>query len=133
MFLTGLEPLIIDSLIKKFVEKDFSMNYKLTIGLDLLVKDVKLANEDLPEEAFEIIKNAFSAEKKRIKEIRKLEKISKVLAEETGTAENVVENPIEDPQLMEIYKSKRKKKILYMVLIAIVILFSLTFFYIYFL
>lgn len=121
------------SLIKKFVEKDFSMNYKLTIGLDLLVKDVKLADEDLPEEAFEIIKDALSAGKKRIKEIRKLEKISKVLAEETGTAEMVVENPIDDPHLMEIYKSKRKKKILYMALIVLVILLFITFFFFYFL
>ena len=120
------------SLIKKFVEKDFSMNYKLTIGLDLLVKEVTLIDDDLPEEAFEIIKDALSTEKKRIKEIRKLEKISKVLAEETGTAEMVFENPIEDPQLMEIYKSKRKKKIISMALGAIIPLFLLAFLFIYF-
>lgn len=121
------------SLIKKFVDKNFSMNYKLTVGLDLLVKDVILAEEDLPEETFEIIKNAISTEKKRIKEIRKLEKISKVVAEESGTSEIAVENPKGDPHLSEIYKNRRKKQILSIAFIVIFALILLVFFLPYFL
>ena len=116
------------SLIKKFVDKNFSMNYKLTIGLDLLVKDVILVDEDLPEETFEIIKSAISDEKKRIKEIRKLEKRSKVLAEDSETADRVLEIPKEDPQLKVIYKCKRKKKILSVALIIILGLILLVLF-----
>ena len=115
------------SLIKKYVNKNFSMNYKLTIGLDLLVKDVILAEEDLPEETFEIIKNAISAGKKRIKEIRKLEKISKVVVENSETAEKVVENPTGDLQLMQIYKRKRKIKIFSLALIIIFAVILLVF------
>ncbi len=116
------------SLIKKFVDKNFSMNYKLTVGLDLLVKDVMLAEEDLPEETFEIIKNAIADEKKRIKEIRKLEKISRVVAEDSETVERIIENPKEDPQLMQKYKRKRKKKLFSIALIIIFALILLVFF-----
>lgn len=121
------------SLIKKFVEKDFNEDYKITVGLGLLVKVLYIPDEDLPEEAFEIIKNAISAEKKRIREIRRLEKISKIIAEETRTTEMTVENPIDDPRLMEIYKSKRKKKYLYMILLLMAVLLFIGIFVIFFL
>ncbi|MFX1444449.1 MAG: hypothetical protein ACFFHV_13620 [Promethearchaeota archaeon] len=105
------------SLIKEFIEKHFDGNYKITVGLDLLVKDVYISDEDLPEEAFEIIKDAIAVEKKRIKEIRKLEKISKVMAEETGNPEIITEEIRDDPQIMNLYKKRKKKKKFYLFLV----------------
>jgi len=107
------------SLIKEFIEKHFDGNYKITVGLDLLVKDIYLPNEDLPEETFEIIKDAVSAEIKRIKEIRKLEKISKVMAEEIGNPEIISEEMRDDKQIVKIYKKRKRKKILYLFLILV--------------
>ena len=107
------------SLIKEFIEKHFDGNYKITVGLDLLVKDIYLPNEDLPEETFEIIKDAVSAEIKRIREIRKLEKISKVMAEEIGNPEIISEEMRDDKQIVKIYKKRKRKKILYLFLILV--------------
>ena len=107
------------SLIKKFVEKEFTENYKLTIGLDLLVKDIEISEEDLPEQALEIIKTAISSEKKRLRQIRKLEKITKIIAEESGNPDIVVGETISDNKIIEIYKRKKKKKLLYLSLTLI--------------
>ena len=101
------------SLIKKFIEKEFTNNYKLTVGLDLLVKDVEISEEDIPAQAFEIIKTAISNEKRRLRQIRKFEKISKIIAEETGNPEIATGENLPDDKMIEIYKKKKKKKIFY--------------------
>jgi GTPase SAR1 family protein len=112
------------SLIKEFVENNFDGNYKITVGLDLLVKDIDIPDEELPEQAFEIIKDAISAEKRRIKEIRKLEKISKAIAVENGNPDIITEKALDDNHIIEIYKKMKKKKVLYLILI-IVCIFSI--------
>ncbi|TFG04366.1 MAG: GTP-binding protein [Promethearchaeota archaeon] len=99
------------SLIKTFIENKFEEDYKLTVGLDLLVKDIIIPEEEIPNEAMDIIKGAIVSEKKRLKQIRRLEKISKVVAEETGNIELGEEEIITDKKLLNIYRSKKKKKI----------------------
>lgn len=64
------------SLIKTVVEKEFDNNYKLTVGLDLMVKDFHFPDDDLPEEIHEIIKIALSKYKKLTKSDRKKEKLA---------------------------------------------------------
>ncbi|TFG25757.1 MAG: hypothetical protein EU532_11445 [Promethearchaeota archaeon] len=101
------------SLIKKFIEKEFTNNYKLTIGLDLLVKDIEISEEDIPAQAIEIIKTAISNEKRRLRQIRKLEKISKIIAEETGNPEIATGETLPDDKIIKLYKKKKKKKVFY--------------------
>jgi small GTP-binding protein len=107
------------SLIKKFLGMNIEASYKLTVGLDLLANDIEIPNEELTEEAYEIIKTAILKDKKRIRLIRKLDKISKIIAEESGTSESDIKETIDDKNLIKIYKKKRKKKIFYIMAILI--------------
>ncbi|MGQ4875618.1 MAG: GTP-binding protein [Promethearchaeia archaeon] len=59
------------SLIKTFTSKNFENDYKLTVGLDFMIKDFEIPDEDLPEEVHDIINRAidkWKRAKKRIKE-----------------------------------------------------------------
>ena len=64
------------SLIKTIVNKKFDNDYKLTVGLDLMVQDFEFPYEDLTEETREIIKIAISKYKKLTKLDRKKEKLA---------------------------------------------------------
>ena len=46
------------SLIKTFVNKDFSQEYKITVGLDFMTQNFTIADEDLPKEIHKLIKEA---------------------------------------------------------------------------
>lgn len=62
------------SLIRKFVKKDFNHDYKLTLGLDLMRQDINISDEELPKEGLEIINEAISKSKKKVRKIRRREK-----------------------------------------------------------
>lgn len=61
------------SLIDSFVNKEFEESYKLTIGLDFMIQDLEIEEEDIPKETFNLIKNSVKSYKKRIKKIGKAE------------------------------------------------------------
>jgi small GTP-binding protein len=110
------------SLIKKFIGLDIETSYKITIGLDLLAKSIEILDEDLTKETYDIIKTAILKDKKRLRLIRKLDKISKIIAEETGSSEADIKETIDDRDLMKIYKMKKKKKLIYLFAICMAIL-----------
>ncbi|MFX1524653.1 MAG: ADP-ribosylation factor-like protein [Promethearchaeota archaeon] len=57
------------TLINVFAEKRFEENYKLTVGLDFMIQDIEIKEEDIPNETFTLMKNA--TKKKRIRRIWK--------------------------------------------------------------
>ena len=64
------------SLIDFFVTKEFEESYKLTVGLDLMLKNLEIKEEDIPKEALNLIKDSVRSYKKKIKKIRKFEEPS---------------------------------------------------------
>ncbi len=67
------------ALITVFTKKKFEENYKLTVGLDFMIQDLKIEEEDVPNETLNLIKNA--TKKKRIKKIRKKEEVQNTSTE----------------------------------------------------
>jgi len=65
------------SLLKSFFNEKLDNNYKLTIGLDLLRRDFNIPNEEIPIEIQELLKSAAIASRRRLKVLRKKDKISK--------------------------------------------------------
>lgn len=65
------------TLINVFTRKKFEENYKLTIGLDLMIQSLEIEEEDIPNETLNLMKNA--TKKKRIKKIRKNEEVKSSL------------------------------------------------------
>lgn len=65
------------SLLKSFFKEKLDNNYKLTIGLDLLRRDFNIPNEEIPIEIQELLKSAAIASRRRLKVLRKKDKISK--------------------------------------------------------
>ncbi|MFX1280270.1 MAG: ADP-ribosylation factor-like protein [Promethearchaeota archaeon] len=61
------------SLIDIFVNKEFEESYKLTVGLDFMITDIEIDEEDIPKEAIVLIKDSVKFYKRNIKIIRKLE------------------------------------------------------------
>ncbi|MFW9874221.1 MAG: GTP-binding protein [Candidatus Thorarchaeota archaeon] len=61
------------SLIGSFVKKEFEESYKLTVGLDFMIQDLEIKEEDIPKETHELVKNSVKSYKKWIKKIQKLE------------------------------------------------------------
>lgn len=61
------------SLIDFFVTKEFEESYKLTVGLDFMITDLEIRDEDIPKEVLGLIKDSVRFYKKNIKKIRKLE------------------------------------------------------------
>lgn len=61
------------SLIDFFIKKEFEESYKLTVGLDCLIIDLEIREEDVPKEVLGLIKDSVRFYKKNIKIIRKLE------------------------------------------------------------
>jgi GTPase SAR1 family protein len=66
------------ALITVFTKKKFEENYKLTVGLDFMIQDLKIEEEDVPNETLNFMKNA--TKKKRIKKIRKKEEVQSSLS-----------------------------------------------------
>ena len=66
------------ALITVFTKKKFEENYKLTVGLDFMIQDLKIEEEDVPHETLNFMKNA--TKKKRIKKIRKKEEVQSSLS-----------------------------------------------------
>jgi len=67
------------SLIRTFTKKSFEQDYKLTIGLDFMIQDLEIHEEDLPNETLELIKKSTKSYKKLIKKYRKREEISEII------------------------------------------------------
>ena len=61
------------SLIDLFVNKTFEESYKLTVGLDFMIQDLEIEDEDIPKETNNLIKTSVKSYKKLTKKIRKLE------------------------------------------------------------
>ena len=64
------------SLIDSFVNKKFEESYKLTVGLDFMIQDVEIEDENIPKETIDLIKTSMKSYKRRIKKIRKIEESS---------------------------------------------------------
>jgi len=108
------------SLIKKFINKDFDNNYKITVGLDLLVKDITIPDDDLPKEAHEIVKNAVLIAKKRQKQIKKLEKLGKPLSEESAILDSTAIIDVDGKEKRISSANYKKKRYAYIGLISLV-------------
>ena len=61
------------ALITVFTKKKFEENYKLTVGLDFMIQNLEIEEEDVPNETLNFVKTA--TKKKRIKKIRKKEEV----------------------------------------------------------
>jgi GTPase SAR1 family protein len=61
------------TLINVFTNKKFEENYKLTIGLDLMIQYLEIEEGDIPHETLNLMKSL--TKKKRIKKIRKKEEV----------------------------------------------------------
>lgn len=61
------------SLIDSFVNKTFEESYKLTVGLDFMIQDLEIEDEDIPKETNNLIKTSVKSYKKLTKKIRKLD------------------------------------------------------------
>jgi len=66
------------ALITVFTKKKFEENYKLTVGLDFMIQDLKIEEKDVTHETLNFMKNA--TKKKRIKKIRKKEEVQSSLS-----------------------------------------------------
>ena len=55
------------------VNTEFEESYKLTVGLDFMIVDIEIDEEDIPKETNVLIKDSVKFYKKNIKIIRKLE------------------------------------------------------------
>jgi GTPase SAR1 family protein len=64
------------SLIDSFVNKKFEESYKLTVGLDFMIQDLEIEEENIPKETIDLIKTSVKLYKRRIKKIRKIEEPS---------------------------------------------------------
>jgi len=62
------------SIIKAFFNQKLENNYKLTIGLDLLRKDITIPDNDIPIEINELIKSAMIHSKKKLRPHKRKEK-----------------------------------------------------------
>lgn len=118
------------SLIKAFVKKGFEEDYKLTIGLDFMIRDLEITDGDLPKETHELIKKSIKEYKKIAKKLRKKEDL---MMFQTDTREKVIQNVaveeiIKDdsiPDKLKIKKGKSLKKYYIIIpLISIVIVLS---------
>ncbi len=67
------------SLIRTFTKKSFEQDYKLTIGLDFMIQDLEIHEDDLPDETLELIKKSIKSYKKLVKKYRKSEEISEII------------------------------------------------------
>ena len=61
------------SLIDSFVKKELEESYKITLGLDFMIQDLEIEDEDIPKETHYLVKNSVKNFKKIIKKIRKKE------------------------------------------------------------
>ncbi len=66
------------ALITVFTKKKFEENYKLTVGLDFMIQNLEIEEEDVPNETLNFVKTA--TKKKRIKKIRKKEEVQSSLS-----------------------------------------------------
>lgn len=64
------------SLIDSFVKKELEESYKITVGLDFMIQDLEIEDEDIPKETHYLVKNSVKNFKKIIKKIRKKEETS---------------------------------------------------------
>jgi len=67
------------SLIRTFAKKKFEENYKLTVGLDFMTQNLEIQEDNIPKEAYELIKKSVKGYKKILKKYRKREEISEIL------------------------------------------------------
>jgi len=64
------------SLIDSFAKKELDGSYKLTVGLDFMIQDLHIEEEDIPKETHYLVKNSVKNLKKIIKKSRKKEETS---------------------------------------------------------
>ena len=67
------------SLIRTFTKKAFEQDYKLTVGLDLMIQDLEIFDENIPYETQELIKKSLKNYKKLVKKYRKREEIAEMI------------------------------------------------------
>ena len=125
------------SLIKSFVKKGYEENYKLTIGLDFMTRDLEITDDDLPKETHELIKKSIKEYKKIAKKLRKKEDL---MMFQTDTREKLIQNDaaeeiVKDDSIPDKIKTKKrngsKKYYIIIPLITIMVVLS-TFVFLYF-
>jgi GTPase SAR1 family protein len=67
------------SLIRTFTKKTFEQDYKLTIGLDFMIQDLEIHEDNIPYETQELIKRSLKGYKKLVKKYRKREEITEMI------------------------------------------------------
>ncbi|MHA1689054.1 MAG: GTP-binding protein [Promethearchaeota archaeon] len=121
------------SLIKRFINLDFSHDYKLTVGLDFLSKGIEVDEQDLPPEARKIIQKAISKYKKREKQFdsqahhNEEEKALREESSELSANMYATNQNFEENHVPEKIKFTSRKIYLIISLILIVVLFLLLF------
>ena len=92
MILAGPAAVGKSSLIQCYTHLDFKENYKLTVGLDLLTRDIELEEKTLPRESIKIIRKALLKQEKR-KIIRLERRTPENKSSRSQRAPKITENP----------------------------------------
>lgn len=108
MILAGPAAVGKSSLIQRFTHLDYKENYKLTVGLDLLTRDIELEEKTLPRESLKIIIKALSKQEKR-KIIRLERRTTEMKSSGIQKAPKVTENPGLFNPCIPFTKEKTKK------------------------
>ncbi len=125
ILLAGASAVGKSSLIRTFTKKSFEQDYKLTIGLDLMTRDIEIPEEDIPQENLEYIKKAIRNYRRQIRRFRRREEIAEIIetlkhAEEFEAI--IDENFGQNNQLKEynsdLSKKSLKKLLFYIVMIV---------------
>lgn len=100
------------SLIKTFVKKEFSHDYKITVGLDFMTREFEIPSDDLPNEIHEMIQKAIEIENKNKKHRADLEAKLEAPSEP-------IETPLANPTSKVDIKSVLSNTYIYFALILI--------------
>ncbi len=123
------------SLIQRFTHLDFNQDYKLTVGLDLMTREIELEEKDLPPEALSIIKHALLKYSKKtnpppLKANQEETKMEKEIPFNISleSLETIKNHDERDQQEKSRFASKKIYLILLLILIAFLIVVSLLIF-----
>ena len=124
------------SLIKTFIEKKFEVNYKLTVGLDLVTKDFEVLEEDLPKEVQNSIRKSIKKYRRRFRRLFRREEIptSPAATKSMKIKQDLSEITTEKEQVISVNKktdkkiSKKKYFYFFFIIVLIVIIILLIFY-----
>ena len=122
------------SLIKAFANKEFTEEYKLTVGLDFMTQNFEIPDEDLPKEVQDIIKKSVKTFRKKFKRLYKKEEVPKIssIRKKTPTKKILLETA-SDQENDKIKKNTHfSKKILLLSLTIVIITLMIIIFFFFF-